>query len=143
VKRVVIDTNVLVSGLLFGGVPGKLVSLWKEGRIQPLCSKGIIDEYLRVLAYPKFELTEKEISFVLYQEVLPWFEIVTVQVGDPFVKNDPEDDKFIWCAVEGKADALVSGDDHLLTLKRSPVPILSASKFLIALQAEDDAVTDT
>ena len=129
-KRVVIDTNVLVSALLFGGIPGKLVPLWKEGRIQPLCSKGIIEEYLRVLAYPKFKLTEKEIDFILSREILPWFDIVTVPAGRPFVKNDPQDDIFIWCAVEGKADALVSGDDHLLKLKRSPVPILPASNFL-------------
>jgi len=137
VKRVLIDTNVLVSGLLFGGKPGRLVALWKQGAIQFLCSKGIIDEYLRVLAYPKFELTEKEIGVILYQEVLPWFEIVTVQAGNPFVREDPEDDKFIWCAVEGKADVLISGDEHLLALKRSPIPILSVSRFLNALQVKE------
>ena len=129
-KRVVIDTNVLVSALLFGGIPGKLIPLWKEGRILPLCSKGIIEEYLRVLAYPKFKLPEKEIDFILSREILPWFDIVMVPAGRPFVKNDPQDDMFIWCAVEGKADALVSDDDHLLKSKGSPVPILPVSKFL-------------
>ena len=59
-----------------------------------------------------------------------WFEIVSVQADRPFVKKDPDDDKFIWCAVEGKADALLSGDDHLLKLKRSPVPVLPVSAFL-------------
>ena len=129
-KRVVIDTNVLVSALLFGGAPGNLIPLWKRGRIRPLCSKGIIEEYLRVLAYPKFRLTEKEIDFILSREILPWFEVVAVQGGRRFVNKDSEDDKFIWCAAEGKAEAIVSGDDHLLKLKRSPVPVLSISAFL-------------
>ena len=129
-KRIVIDTNVLLSALLFGGAPGNLIPLWKGGRIRPLCSKGIIEEYLRVLAYPKFRLTEKEIDFILSREILPWFEVVAVQGGRRFVNKDSEDDKFIWCTVEGKAEAIVSGDDHLLKLKRSPVPVLSISAFL-------------
>jgi putative PIN family toxin of toxin-antitoxin system len=130
VKKVVIDTNVLVSSLLFGGVPGKLIPLWKSGHIRPLCSKGIIEEYLRVLAYPKFELTEKEIDYILYREILPWFHAITVEKGQPIVKNDPQDAIFIWCALEGKADALISGDSHLLGMKKSPVPVLSVSRFL-------------
>ena len=129
-KRVVIDTNVVVSALLFGGAPGNLIPLWNGGRIRPLCSKGIIEEYLRVLAYPKFRLTEKEIDFILSREILHWFEVVAVQGGRRFVNKDSEDDKFIWCAVEGKAEAIVSGDDHLLKLKGSSVPVLSISAFL-------------
>jgi putative PIN family toxin of toxin-antitoxin system len=54
IKKVVIDTNILVSALLFDGIPGKLIPLWKEKRIIPLCSKDIVDEYLRVLASLKF-----------------------------------------------------------------------------------------
>jgi putative PIN family toxin of toxin-antitoxin system len=57
VKRVVIDTNVVISALLFGGEPGELIPLWKSGRIKPLASKEMVDEYLRVLTYPKFGLT--------------------------------------------------------------------------------------
>ena len=83
-----------------------------------------------MLAYPKFKLTENEIDFLLSQEILPWFHIVTVPSGRKFVKKDSQDDMFIWCALEGKADALVSGDVHLLKLKGSPVSIFSVSKFL-------------
>jgi uncharacterized protein len=53
--RAVIDTNVIVSAILFGGIPGKLISLWKSGRITPLATKDMIDEYIKVLAYPKFK----------------------------------------------------------------------------------------
>jgi len=58
--KVVVDTNVLVSALLFGGKPEKLMPLWQRGTIRPLASKEIIDEYLRVLTYPKFKLSEED-----------------------------------------------------------------------------------
>ena len=129
-KRVVIDTNVLISALLFTGITEDLVPLWKSHRIRPLCSEKIIEEYIKVLAYPKFNLSEEEIDYLLSQEILPWFDVVTVPAGRAFVNADPEDDKFIWCAVEGKAEAIISGDRHLLQLRKSPVPVLSVSKFL-------------
>ncbi|MBW1827125.1 MAG: putative toxin-antitoxin system toxin component, PIN family, partial [Deltaproteobacteria bacterium] len=67
--RAVIDTNVIVSAILFGGIPGKLIFLWKSGPLKPLASKDIIDEYIKVLAYPKFRLAEKEINYILYNEI--------------------------------------------------------------------------
>ncbi len=130
VVRVVIDTNVLVSALLFGGVPGRLVSLWKSGCIRPLASQGMIDEVLRVLAYPKFSLAPKEIELLLYEEILPWVEIVDVATGSPFIEDDPSDDMFLWCAMNGKADQIISGDEHLLRLQDFPVPILTPRRFL-------------
>lgn len=130
VKRVVIDTNVVVSGLLFRRIPGEFVTLWKSGQIRPLCSREIIEECLKVLAYPKFILLESEIDFILTNEILPWFEVITVKAGMPFVKADPSDDKFIWCALTGKAKAIISGDDHLSALDCSPIPILTATEFL-------------
>ena len=109
---------------------GELITLWKENRIQPLSSKEIMEEYLRVLAYPKFRLIEEEIEYLFSQEVLPYFEVITVQSGQPFVIEDPSDDKFIWCALEGGAQAIISSGQHLLSLSSCPVPILSPSEFL-------------
>ena len=123
-KRVVIDTNVLILALLFGGIPGELVPLWKNRRIQPLASRDMFEEYLRVLAYPKFFLSEEEIDFLFSQEILPWFEIVTISVGRSVVAGDPSDDKFIWCALAGKAGAIISGDEHLLNLADCTIPVL-------------------
>ena len=129
-KRVVIDTNVLVSALLFGGVPGQLIAQWKEYHIQPLSSKEIMEEYLRVLAYPKFCLTEEEIEYLLSQEIVPYFEVITVKSGQPFVFEDPSDDKFIWCALAGDAEAIISSDRHLLRLNSCPIPIFSPSEYI-------------
>lgn len=129
-NRVVIDTNVLVSGLLFGGVPGEIVKAWKEHRILPICSAEIMEEYLKVLAYPKFHLSEGEIEFLLSTEILPYFEGVEVKSGRSYLKEDPSDDKFIQCAVAGRARAIVSWDEHLLGFARSPVPIVSVAEFV-------------
>jgi len=129
--EVVVDTNVLVSALLFGGKPGKLIPLWQRGTIRPLASKEIIDEYLRVLTYPKFKLAEEEINFLLYQEILPYFEVIDVKPGPRIIKKDPEDDKFIRCALAGKAIWIISGDRHLLALKTyQKIKILTPSDFL-------------
>ena len=131
ITRVVIDTNVVVSALLFGGVPGKLVPLWKTGRIRVLASKEMIEEYLKVLAYPKFELSEEEINYLLYQEILPYFEIVKTKPGSVIVEEDPSDDMFILCAEAGKANTIISGDQHLLDLKSyGKIKILTSSQFL-------------
>lgn len=133
-KRIVIDTNVLISSLLFGGSPGELITLWKKGKILPICSKEIIDEYIKVLAYPKFDLTEKEIDFLLTHEILPFFEVTETKPGKSFVKTDPSDDKFIWCAIAGKAKVIISGDEHLLQVKNPPVPVQTVSEFLKSLK---------
>jgi len=137
VKSVVIDTNVVVSALLFGGKPGKLIQLWKTGNIQPVVSREIIEEYLRVLAYSKFSLSENQIGFLLTHEILPYFNIVEVtsRPGKAIVKDDPSDDMFIRCAGSGMCDLIISGDRHLLDLKsHGRIRILSPSPFLEELK---------
>ena len=131
VIRVVLDTNVLVSGLLFGGTPGKLVDLWKTGRIRPLMSGEMVNEFLRVLAYPKFELSEEEIQYLLYVELLPYAEMFDVRPGPVLIARDPSDDMFLLCALTARAMYIVSGDRHLLKLKTyRRIKILSPAEFL-------------
>jgi len=129
--RTVIDTNVIVSAILFGGVPGELISLWKIGHIQPLASTPIIDEYIKVLSYPKFRLSEKEINYILYSEILHYFEVVVPDPSRVTIQEDPSDDKFLHCAKAGNAGVIISGDQHLLNLKSyGKINILTPSKFL-------------
>ena len=131
-KSVVIDTNVIVSALLFGGKPAKLIQLWKAGQIQPLISKEITEEYLRVLAYPKFNLSENDIGFLLNHEILPYFKAVKIKSGrwKTTIEDDPSDDMFIRCAVSGICKIIISGDRHLLDLKTyGKIRILSVSLF--------------
>ena len=105
--------------------------LLKSDRIRPLASKEIIDEYIKVLAYPKFELSEAEINYILYNEILPYFDIIHIKDSSVIIEVDPSDDKFIHCAKTGKAGAIISGDQHLLDLKTyQKIKILTPEKFL-------------
>ena len=129
--RVVIDTNVTVFSVLFGGIPGELIPLWKSARIMPLASKEIIDEYIKVLTYPKFELSEAEINYILYNEILPYFDIINIKHSPIIIKDDLSDDKFIHCAKAGKVGVIISGDQHLLSLKTyQKIKILTPAEFL-------------
>jgi uncharacterized protein len=135
IKPVIIDTNVLVSALLFGGVPGGLLPFWKEKIIQPNASKEIVEEYIRVLAYPKFQLSEEEINFLLHYEILPYFEIIGIKTGPILVAKDPSDDKFIRCAQAAGARIIISGDQHLLRLSSyRQIRVFSPSEFLALLK---------
>jgi putative PIN family toxin of toxin-antitoxin system len=131
VIRVVLDTNVLVSGLLFEGSPGKVLDLFKTGPIRLTMSHAILDELLRVLAYPRFRLSEEEIHYLLYVEVLPFVEMVEVRPGPTVIFEDPSDDMFLHCAFAAGAEYLISGDRHLLRLKfHKGIKILTPAEFL-------------
>jgi putative PIN family toxin of toxin-antitoxin system len=114
--RVVLDTNTIISALLFSGTASRLVPLWQSRRITVLLSKAILQEYLRVLTYPKFHLSDQEIRGLIEEELLPFVETVRVRKHCVAVRRDPEDNKFLECAVAGQAEHLVTGDHDLLEL---------------------------
>jgi putative PIN family toxin of toxin-antitoxin system len=116
VIRVVLDTNVLVSALLFGGTLDRIIDKWKSGAVVPVFSQATFNEFRRVLSYPKFALTEMEIRLLIENEVLPYFDVVETKEEIRGVCHDPGDDIFLSCAVAAKADAIVSGDKDLLDL---------------------------
>ena len=135
--RVVLDTNVLVSALLFAGPIGRLVSLWRERRIVPLLSKDVFIEYLRVLAYPKFKLSGEEIKALVEEYVLPFAEMVTVAETPAIIREDPADDKFLALVAAGRARHIVSGDKHLLVLREyRGVKIATPREFLDSANLE-------
>ena len=129
--RVVLDTNVLVSALIFTGISSELIPLWQRSAITVLLSRGILEEYLRVLSYPKFQLSEAEIKALIEEELLPYVEVVNPRRRLRVVERDPSDDKFIECAVTGKAQVIISGDKDLLSLGRyRQIRIQSPARFL-------------
>lgn len=129
-KRVVLDTNVLVSALLFGGRLDALIGRWKSGELIPLFSRATFAEFRRVLAYPRFGLTGPEINALIEEEILAWCEVVETGEEIRGVCRDPGDDVFLSCAVAAGADAIVSGDRDLLDLGAfRGIPILSVAAF--------------
>jgi len=129
--RVVLDTNTLVSALLFHGTASRLIPLWQSGRMTLLISGPILEEYLRVLAFPKFRVTDQEIRGLIEEEVLPFVETVKPPRRLLHPCRDPEDAKFLECAVAGRARYLVTGDQDLRVLGTyRRVSILTVGEFL-------------
>ena len=125
--RVVLDTNVLLSALLFpAGSLSWLRDAWKSDLVVPLASRVTIAELLRVLHYPKFRLNAGDREDLL-ADYLPWVESVVVS-SPPAVPHcrDPKDRPFLELALVGRADALVTGNGDLQELaSRFAVPILA------------------
>ncbi|MBK5274424.1 MAG: putative toxin-antitoxin system toxin component, PIN family [Desulfuromonadales bacterium] len=115
--RIVLDTNVLISALLFSGRVGMLRDLWKTGRIIPLVSKETFAEFRKVLSYPKFKLSLREIRAILNEEILPFVEPVEIIEQVTGICRDPLDDMFLAVADSGGAQFLITGDQNLLVLK--------------------------
>ncbi|YAF95886.1 MAG: putative toxin-antitoxin system toxin component, PIN family [Nodularia sp. CChRGM 3473] len=130
--RVVIDTSIIVSALVFGGRISMLRLAWQEDRFTLLVSKATTTELIRVLAYPKFHLTPTEQEDLLSDYIL-FCEGVAMPDHLPVIPEcrDPFDVPFLLLAVVGKADYLVTGDQDLLSLKDDfSCPIITAEDFL-------------
>ncbi len=129
--RAVLDTNVILSALLFGGRTGSLVSAWQTGRFQLLLSRAILEEVLRVLAYPKFQLTEGEVRGLLEEELVPFAETVIVRRHPVIRLRDPDDLAVETCGLTGRARYLVTGDGDLLSLRRIlQVEVIRPAEFI-------------
>ena len=129
--KVVIDTNVFISAALFHSETNRLVTLWQTEKIVYLISSEILKEYIRVLFYRKFNLTRKEIRYIIEEELLPYTHSVKVKTKINVVEEDFEDNKFVSLAIDGKAKFIVSGDKHLLKLKKiQGIKLVSVKEFL-------------
>lgn len=116
--RIVIDTNVVISAILFGGKLHEIIEKWQNKEFVFLLTTQIFDEYIKVLSYPKFSLELDEIRKIIYEEILPYTEIVKTKTKINLIQQDPSDNIFLECAQAGGADYIVSGDEHLLNLKK-------------------------
>lgn len=120
-SRVVLDTNVVLSALLF--TAGRLAWMrraWQLGQLQPLVCKETAGELLRVLAYPKFKLTASD-RRALLADFLPYAEVVKLPRPWPALPicRDEKDQVFLVLAHVAKAEALVTGDADLLALRNA------------------------
>ena len=130
--RVVIDTNIIVSALIFGGTVSRLRLAWQDDLFIPLVSKATTTELIRVLDYPKFKLTPTEQEDLISDYIL-FCEAVTMPDRLPVIPEcrDPFDVAFLLLAVVSEADYLVTGDRDLLSLKDNfSCPIITAEDFI-------------
>jgi putative PIN family toxin of toxin-antitoxin system len=130
--RVVLDTNVIVSGLFFGGRPRGILDAWADGDLEVIITPSILEEYRRVCDRMREKYPTAE-----YQPVLMRLLALATMIPDPRwdvgVTEDPDDDKFMWCAWKSEA-LVVSGDRHLHAADgwRS-VRVLTPGTFLASL----------
>jgi len=130
VERIVLDTNILISGILFGGKPRQILESVIQGKINAYLSYDIFTEFRDVLARPKFGLS-REVCLVIYREVEDTFSFVSPEIKVDLIKEDPDDNVILECALSAGANYIISGDPHLLNLKSfEGIPILSPSKYL-------------
>ncbi|MCX5901946.1 MAG: putative toxin-antitoxin system toxin component, PIN family [Proteobacteria bacterium] len=128
--KVVIDTNVFVSSF-FGGNPRKIIDMWKQGKLTLCLSKEIISEYTTVLNRIGLENQKelKEIFSLFARGIHSVFSGKTPALK--VVIDDPDDDKFIECAVALKAEYIISGDKDLLEVSEyMGIKILNPREFL-------------
>jgi putative PIN family toxin of toxin-antitoxin system len=118
--RAVLDTNVLVSGLVAeSGMPRQILDAWFEDRYVLVTSLYLVEELAHVLSYPRIvkrlHLNENAVAAIM-GGLLSKAEVTPGQLQLPGVTRDPKDDAVVACASEGKADYIVSGDQDLLVL---------------------------
>jgi hypothetical protein len=130
--KVVLDTNVVVSALLFEGIVSRIYKQWKSGSIIPVANKAMLEEYVMVLSYKKFSLLEEEISTLFDEEIFPYFSVVrTSSKKIPHMPKDINDVPFLQAATDGGARYLITGDPHLLELNgKYHFPIVSPASFM-------------
>ena len=117
-QKAVLDTNILVSGILYeAGPQAKLLALARLGKFEVFLSVDIISELRSVLLRPKFNLTEREVDSAI-KELLKFCKIIVPSEKLNVVKADPDDNAIIEAAVAGRAQFIVSGDKHLLDIKK-------------------------
>ena len=128
--RVVIDTNVFISSFV-GGAPRDIIYLWKDGKIVLCLSQSIFEEYTEVLN--RLGLKDKKELVKLIRLFAEGYNSVFA-ANTPVlkvVKNDPNDNKFIECAVELESRVIVSGDNHLREVKKYiDIEIISPREFI-------------
>jgi putative PIN family toxin of toxin-antitoxin system len=113
--KIILDTNVLISGIFFSGPPCKILQAWQEDRIQIAVSKEILSEYHRVAGELSGKFPNIEISKILELFTIH-AQMINTQGFEVTVCEDPDDNMFISCALGSKSKIIISGDKHLLKI---------------------------
>jgi len=135
---VVLDTNVIVSSLLSAhGSPAKIIGVWEDGQFEVAISPPLLEELERVLRYPRVQRYYKDPRATLdvfLNRLRRVAMVVEPQAALEVIEEDPADDRVLECAVAGRADCIVTGDAHLLSLKEyEGIVILKPADFVAFL----------
>jgi putative PIN family toxin of toxin-antitoxin system len=128
--KVILDTNVFISGVFFSGPPFEIIKAWLDKRIQIIISSEILDEYKRVGEELSHRYPEIETSPIL-ESFAEKATLISAPSLPLSVCVDPDDDKFLACAAAGNAELIISGDKHLLDINEfQGIKIAKPRKFV-------------
>ncbi|OGC06763.1 putative toxin-antitoxin system toxin component, PIN family [candidate division WOR-1 bacterium RIFOXYD2_FULL_36_8] len=135
--KIVLDTNIIISATLTEGVSFEILKLWRKKIFSVITTEEILAEYCSILSRENFCL-----PIAIIKTIIDEFKnnslVITSKSQLNLIKNDPSDNKFIETAVDSKANFIVSGDNHLLALKKyKDIIILSPRNFLDVLESEN------
>jgi putative PIN family toxin of toxin-antitoxin system len=135
--RVVADTNVVVSGLLWRGNPRRVLNAARDGIIELFTSITLLEELEDVLSREKFAPRLEAAKVTARELVLGYAALATVVEAspiEPVILADPDDDAVLACALAAQCEVITSGDSHLLDLKQyKEVRVLTASQLSVEL----------
>jgi putative PIN family toxin of toxin-antitoxin system len=128
--RIVLNTNVFISGIFFTGPPYQILKAWRDGKVQLLVSPSILDEYQRIGVELALQFRDVDLR--------PFWDLLTIQAEivlaptlPQVIHDDPSNDKFLEAAVAGNASYIISGDKHLLKLSEfQGIQILKPKDFV-------------
>ena len=126
--RIVVDTNVLISGVFFGGMPRKVLSAVVSKEITACATEEIVDEYNEIVR-EMISRKQGHLNNDILAPLIGTMEIVEAKTKVE-LSRDPDDDKFLGCAKDAKALYIVSGDKDLLVLEKfDDIEIITAKEF--------------
>jgi len=133
-KKVVLDTNTLISGILWDGNEAKIIEKAERNEIQLFISQKLLKELEEVLKREKFSKKLEGKKYTV-NEAVTKIALIAVLIESTHkinvIKEDPDDNRVLECAVSAKADVVISGDGHLLSLKNyAGIDIIPASEFI-------------
>jgi len=129
-RCIVLDINVLISAIIFGRAPRTILERVIAGKVRCVLSIAILDELRDVLQRPKFGLTPEQ-AITVIEELSGVCEILNPPRRLRTIKADPDDNRVLECALEAQADAIVTGDAHLLKLRQfRGIAIVTPAEFL-------------
>lgn len=132
--KIVLDSNVIISALVFGGKPRDILELVISGRLQLYLSNQILEETGGVLKGNKFQFPAHVVDAIL-KELEALAHLVEPQISIACIVDDPTDNKILECATASDSEYIVTGDEHLLKLKKyEHISIVDPSDFLIKVK---------
>lgn len=132
--KVVIDTNIAISGLLWMGLPNKILKLARDGFIDICSTETICEELAKVLEYSRFQKRLAELGLTCDEVIDYYMDIVTIYKENAkidIIKADKSDNRFIEAALDSGCNIIITGDEHLLEIKEfKNITILKPKEFL-------------